>query len=300
MLRCLAISLSVLVSGGTFAPADKHKLKEAVGSWVNNATNASYIFGDISKWDVSKVTDMSGMFSATPLFGTFAGDLSKWDVSKVTNMDSMFSWSKFNGDLSKWDVSKVTLMNSMFFFSTFNGDLSTWDVSKVTEMQGMFEESKFNGDLSQWDVSKVTSMNSMFLDSGYEGDLSKWDVSKVTNMKSMFLESRFNGDLSKWNVSEGAAIDGMFSHASCSLCDHVPHRLESPCWLECASPKACLHAWNPNECNDHVQCAWCESTDQVHKLCFSKGLKPPQSGWVCKGNDAAFGVLARKLPLVMI
>ncbi|ENL7070958.1 BspA family leucine-rich repeat surface protein, partial [Campylobacter coli] len=33
------------------------------------------------------------------------GDLSKWDVSKVTNMDSMFKGCEnFNGDLSKWGI----------------------------------------------------------------------------------------------------------------------------------------------------------------------------------------------------
>jgi surface protein len=37
------------------------------------------------------------------------GDLSEWDVSNVTNMNDMFAfaWS-FNGDLSEWNVSKVT------------------------------------------------------------------------------------------------------------------------------------------------------------------------------------------------
>jgi len=29
----------------------------------------------------------------------FNGDISKWDVSNVTNMSSMFSGSKFNGDI---------------------------------------------------------------------------------------------------------------------------------------------------------------------------------------------------------
>ena len=46
---------------------------------------------------------------------TFNGDLSKWDVSNVTNMDSMFHDAEsFNGDLSKWNVSNVTNMNDMF------------------------------------------------------------------------------------------------------------------------------------------------------------------------------------------
>ena len=56
----------------------------------------------------------------------FNADLSKWDVSRVTNMDYMFRFaSSFNGDISKWDVSSVTSMVRMFFeASSFNGDLS--------------------------------------------------------------------------------------------------------------------------------------------------------------------------------
>ena len=39
----------------------------------------------------------------------FNKDLSKWDVSAVTDMRNMFSdASAFNQDLSKWDVSAVT------------------------------------------------------------------------------------------------------------------------------------------------------------------------------------------------
>merc|ERR1719395_274804 len=77
---------------------------------------------------------MNGMFQGSE----FHGDLSKWDVSKVTDMGWMFDSSYFNGDLSNWDVSKVTDMNSMFEYSGFNGDLSKWDVSQVTLMNEMF------------------------------------------------------------------------------------------------------------------------------------------------------------------
>jgi surface protein len=55
------------------------------------------------------------------------GDLSEWDVSNVTNMNDMFAfaWS-FNGDLSKWDVSNVTKQSGMF-----SGTKSfTWDLSE--------------------------------------------------------------------------------------------------------------------------------------------------------------------------
>eukprot|EP00949_MAST-11_sp_MAST-11-sp1_P003967 g3967.t1 len=45
----------------------------------------------------------------------FKSDVSKWDVSKVSNMYLMFlSAHNFNSDVSKWDVSKVSTMHAMF------------------------------------------------------------------------------------------------------------------------------------------------------------------------------------------
>ena len=64
----------------------------------------------------------------------FNQDISKWNVSNVTNMGSMFvSCQKFNQDISEWNVSNVTNMEQMFYilFIAFNQDLSEWDVSKV-------------------------------------------------------------------------------------------------------------------------------------------------------------------------
>ena len=69
--------------------------------------------------------------SETPT--AFNGDLSSWDVSKVTDMSDMFIFAyDFNGNLSSWDVSSVTNMNEMFAVATsFNGEpLNSWDVSK--------------------------------------------------------------------------------------------------------------------------------------------------------------------------
>ena len=91
------------------------------------------------------MTDMTWLFVDTegapvPIAAKFNGDLSMWDVSKVTDMFGMFahaSW--FNGDISAWDVSSVISMNRMFYdASSFNGDISKWDVSRVTDMGGMF------------------------------------------------------------------------------------------------------------------------------------------------------------------
>ena len=68
-----------------------------------------YHCADINQWDVSMVTDMSGLFKDK---ATFNCDISFWDVSNVTNMNDMFSGaSNFNRDLSRWDVSNVTNMD---------------------------------------------------------------------------------------------------------------------------------------------------------------------------------------------
>ena len=42
-------------------------------------------------------------------------DISKWNVSKVTNMEFMFcNCESFNQDLSDWDVSKVSYKLDVF------------------------------------------------------------------------------------------------------------------------------------------------------------------------------------------
>ena len=126
----------------------------------NLGENPELYFGrdfnqDVGNWDVSNVTDMSGMFREAT---TFNQDLSAWDVRNVTTMDGMFSSaSSFNQDLSAWDVRNVTTMRSMFYNAqNFNQDLSAWDVSNVTTMNYMFYYAQnFNQDLSAWDVSNV-------------------------------------------------------------------------------------------------------------------------------------------------
>ena len=81
--------------------------------------------------NITLIGDCGGMFQGAK---SFNGNLSRWNVSNVTNMEGMFGDAKsFNGDLSSWDVSKVTNMIDMFANATsFNGDLSSWDVSKDT------------------------------------------------------------------------------------------------------------------------------------------------------------------------
>ena len=85
----------------------------------------------INQWGAGQWTSMASAFSgATNLVGQ-ATDTP--DLSRVTNMSYMFSSARaFNQDIGDWDVSSVTNMHGMFNSATaFNQDIGDWDVSSV-------------------------------------------------------------------------------------------------------------------------------------------------------------------------
>ena len=166
---------------------------------------------------------MTRMFNSA---SGFTGDISKWDVSSVMDMSAMFASTDFHGDISKWDVSSVTKMNRMLRAAVlFDGDISKWDVSRVVDMTGMFwGATSFNGDISKWDVSSVSDMSAMFAGAIFIGDISKWDVSSVTNMDRMFMDAKsFNHELcgAAWVRSEATKkfmFKGSYGSISKTVC----------------------------------------------------------------------------------
>ena len=130
-------------------------LKSAVEKWLENSSIAEKKYGHISKWDVSNVTDMDGLFSENESFNE---DISKWDVSNVENMSHLFFCAdSFNQDIGDWDVSKVKNMWRTFYSAnSFNQDIGKWDVSSVKSFEDLFKEcDKFKQDLSNWNLNKI-------------------------------------------------------------------------------------------------------------------------------------------------
>ena len=117
---------------------------------------------DISKWNVSNVTNMSGMFSNAYEFNQ---NINEWDVSNVTDMSFMFHRAKnFDQPLNNWDVSNVTNMTSMFYSAhKFNQPLDSWNLSKVQDISYIFYKAKkFNQDINNWELFSFDSKREIF------------------------------------------------------------------------------------------------------------------------------------------
>ena len=75
-------------------------LLAARSAWCANANAARATYGEIITWDVSRVTDMSYMFSSAYKFND---DISNWNVGQVQQMHSMFNYASiFNADITGW------------------------------------------------------------------------------------------------------------------------------------------------------------------------------------------------------
>ena len=133
---------------GIFRVYENIDLPKLVWIFVDIAGNDC----DLNCIDVSSITNMSFLFKIYARH--FNGDISKWDVSNVTNMHCMFTDSKFNGNISNWDVGKVERIEFMFKNTPFNGDLNSWnmDISKMSyeDKYQVFDNSPLENNPPKW------------------------------------------------------------------------------------------------------------------------------------------------------
>jgi len=184
--------------------------------------NAKAFNQPIGSWNVSKVTNMYGMFEGASSFNQPIGS---WNTIDVTTMEGMFHYATaFNQPLGSWDVSNVINMGGIFNgASSFNQPIGSWNVSNVTYMAFMFANTTaFNQNIGSWNVGNVTKMQAMFwVARAFNQSIETWDVSKVTNMGYMFYgASAFNQPIGSWNVSNVTNMEGMFLSAQLSTANY--------------------------------------------------------------------------------
>lgn len=209
-------------------------LREILKDWFDDKDEVEKIYGTISNWDVSAVTNMCGLFEDNE----FNKDISNWNVSSVTMMKDMFKGaSSFNQDIRNWDVSSVTNMIGMFEgASSFNQDISNWNVSNVTHMYDMFKGAKkFNQNLKQWKVkdpevceitgvmpAEITSANIGFDDltsDSFNQDTNDWKwLNTERKVESEEISGYFSVDIEGYTYSHGEyGEDGEFGAFELSI-----------------------------------------------------------------------------------
>ena len=194
---------------------------------TSRVTNMSHMFNgmrnlttlNLSDFNTSNVTNMGGMFFNMTNLTAF--NFSNFDTSKVTDMGSMFYGmsSLTTLDLFNFNTSQVMIMGGMFFnmanLTTLN--LSNFDTSNVTDMRSMFNgmTNLVSLDISSFNTKNVENMSGMFslLRKIEHLDLSHFRTDKVTNMGSMFYQMTAlkTINLSNFNTANVTDMSSMFS-----------------------------------------------------------------------------------------
>jgi Mycoplasma protein of unknown function, DUF285 len=210
----------------------------------------AYLFNaNLSRWDVSRVTDSGAMFSGA---ASFKGDgRPEWNTSQIVAMASMFelATSLDVNYLSKWDTSKVVDFSYMFYGidtmyqtdafkiggpSNITG-LDEWNTSLVENMAHMFDWwASFDADLSRWNTSRVRDLSWMFHQAtSFHGiGVDHWDISKVETMDGMFSHAKgYDGNLQRWDVSHVTDMSFMFAYASSFVGTGLQDKMQLPICL---------------------------------------------------------------------
>lgn len=169
---------------------------------------------NIDSWDISNVTDLTGMFQAAMIFNQA---LNSWNTSNILSMQNTFAQAhNFNQPLDNWNTSSVTNMGGMFSLTPFNQPIGNWNTGNVQSFFGMFSQSMFfNQDISNWNTSNLSDATAMFWGAtAFNQPLGNWNMQNASNLSSMFTNApNFNQDISSWNTSNVIYMYDMFRNA---------------------------------------------------------------------------------------
>ena len=228
MIHSISCLIIIVLYVKAFSPASLSELKNAVdiclskdhsGHCSSGRRLGSTTSEDMPNWDVSKITDMHGLFSNIPKIEV---DLSTWQVGNVKNMSNMFRHTPIvNVSYGSWDTSQVVDMRGMFEMPIYNERrterrLWTKGTGGTSYVPPWYTPKPTNLDnrVQNWDVSSVMFFDKMFSGTTFNGDISKWNTNNAITMREMFSgASEFNQDISMWTYND-VDVYAMFTAAS--------------------------------------------------------------------------------------
>ena len=185
----------------------------AYGKWkdiVNDVAGVLVTSLDVSNFDISKVTDMSYMFSDCSSLTSL--DVSGFDTSNVKRFYCMFSGcsSLTSLDVSGWDTSKVTEMRYMFngCSSLTTLDVSNFDTNKVTDMYCMFSRCTSLTNLlfgSKWGTQTSTAADALTLSLSNLGSSKSYKLTDATYSSMLTMYDRATAGLTTMTIKIGRA-----------------------------------------------------------------------------------------------
>ena len=228
---------------------------------MSSATRLDFMFQNtdvqslnLSSWDISNVTTLSGMFNTCDKLANI--NLSGWNLASVADMSSMFiNCTKIVSlDLSTWVPDLVTSVSSMFrgMTSLTSINISTWVLPNCTSIGTLFRSSSaltnldmsslaptgslnmsfsFNGcvSLTVLDISSLSSTSISTLGNTFESCFSlsniigieNLDTSAVADMTQTFrLCGVFDQNISGWDVTSLTNATTMFNSAGLSTANY--------------------------------------------------------------------------------
>ena len=225
------VSINIDISNNII---DDSNIYQLVEQWITNRNAPQFsdktyypYFGEINTWNVSLVTDMSGLFRDRTTFGSDTKDkIYNWNISNVTNITDMFNGATiFNGNLNTvnldsyvaWDVSSITDLEGVFSSATgFNGNITNWDVKNVANFTKTFyHTNSFNQQIGNWNLLSALNLSNMFDGAvSFNQPIGNWNLPSAQNLSNMFNGAEiFNQALENWSISNVNTMENMFHGA---------------------------------------------------------------------------------------
>ena len=166
--------------------------KDCALNLVNSLTESTVENVKMNSWDLSTLTDTSGLFESCNFSGTITAR--DWNLSSSTSLVNAFKGSKLFGiTAERWITPNVTSVVSMLEnCSAYNIYLTSWKTDSLKHVSRMcYNCSKLSFlYMPGWDMSKVFNFDHMFYrctDLGSIGiKYNEWDISNGTSFKYMF------------------------------------------------------------------------------------------------------------------